>query len=218
MENFINTRIEMKDVTLNNLLIELRNCFDARQDCFAYVCKTIYKIWNYCKNNYWKAKDNEYYNCYKLLAKFGFDKKAVHRYKNCYERFIYDYENDNNLPIGADVLCKVRIKSELANFTPSKLFELLVLSDDTAKELIKPTMNVKEIRQFIKQLKEGPDKASEVIEDTTIDEDEISMAYDPKKEYEYSYFESMTKNQLLNIVWELQKAYQKLKKNKENKQ
>ena len=32
-----------------------------------------------------------------------------------------------------------------------------------------------------------------------------------KVEYEYSYFEDKTKNQLLNMIWELQKAYQKLK-------
>ena len=90
--------------------------------------------------------------------------------------------------------------------------------DLATKQIIKPSMTVKQIREYIKTLKDGSDKAEKVIEDTTINEDDIPMAYDPKQEYEYSYFETKTKNQLLNIVWELQKAYQKLKSNKEKKQ
>ena len=144
-----------------------------------------------------------------MLAKFGFDKKAVNRYKQCYERFVFQ---------GANILYE-----DYKDFSPSKLFELLVLSSETSDELvkkqfIKPTMTIKQIREYIKTLKDGSDKAEKVIEDTTINEDEIPMAYDPKQEYEYSYFETKTKNQLLNIVWELQKAYQKLKSNKEKKQ
>lgn len=221
MEEFIKSYLEFEDIVLNNLLIDLRTHFDDKQVNFAQICKNIYKIWSYCKKNYYKAKDNEYYNSYKLLAKFGFDKKAVSRLTQCYARFVYDYETDNKVPLG--VLPKVCLKFEFCDFSPSKLFELLSLSQDTveevvAKQLIKPTMTVKQIREYIKTLKDGSDKAEKVIEDTTINEDDIPMAYDPKQEYEYSYFETKTKNQLLNIVWELQKAYQKLKSNKEKKQ
>lgn len=221
MEEFIKSYLEFNDIVLNNLLIDLRTHFDDNQNNFAHICKSIYKIWSYCKKNYYKAKDNEYYNSYKLLAKFGFDKKAVSRLTQCYERFVYDYETDNKVPLG--VLPKVCLKFEFCDFSPSKLFELLSLSQETveesvSKQLIKPTMTVKQIREYIKTLKDGSDKAEKVIEDTTINEDDIPMAYDPKQEYEYSYFETKTKNQLLNIVWELQKAYQKLKSNKEKKQ
>lgn len=209
MEEFINSDLDFEDNELHLLMLALQDCFEDNQINFCQTCKTIYDIWSYCKKSYFKAKNNEYYNSYKLLAKFGFDKKAVNRYKQCYERFVLQ---------GANVLL-----NDYKDFSPSKLFELLVLSSETSDELvkkqfIKPTMTVKQIREYIKTLKDGSDKAEKVIEDTTINEDDISMAYDPKQEYEYSYFETKTKNQLLNIVWELQNAYQKLKSNKEKKQ
>ena len=208
MEEFIKSDLEFEDERLSSLILALRDCFEDRQLNFCQLCKAIYEIWSYCKKNYYKAKNNEYYNSYKLLAKFGFDKKAVNRYKQCYERYMFQ---------GGCILY-----NDYKDFSPSKLFELLVLSSETADELvkkqfIKPTMTVKQIREYIKTLKDGSDKAEKVIEDTTINEDDIPMAYDPKQEYEYSYFETKTKNQLLNIVWELQKAYQKLKKEKKQK-
>lgn len=209
MEEFIKSDLDFEDNELHLLMLALQDCFEDNQINFCQTCKTIYDIWSYCKKSYFKAKNNEYYNSYKLLAKFGFDKKAVNRYKQCYERFVLQ---------GANVLLY-----DYKDFSPSKLFELLVLSSETSDELvkkqfIKPTMTVKQIREYIKTLKDGSDKAEKVIEDTTINEDDIPMAYDPKQEYEYSYFETKTKNQLLNIVWELQKAYQKLKSSKEKKQ
>ena len=211
MEEFIKSDLDFEDMELSVLVNSLKNVFDKRQDNFVYLCKDIYRIWKYCKKSFYKAKDNEYYNSYKLLAKFGFDKKAVNRYVQCYTKFVVD----NNVTTSL-VLC-------FKDFSPSKLYELLPLSREMAmylaiKQIILPTMTVKEIREYIKTLKDGSDKAEKVIEDTTINEDDIPMAYDPKQEYEYSYFETKTKNQLLNIVWELQKAYQKLKSNKEKKQ
>ena len=208
MEEFIKSDLEFEDNELYWLVERLRDTFNNSQLNFAKTCECIYNIWKYCKGNYYKAKDNEYYNSYKLLAKFGFDKKAVNRYKNCYERFVHQ-QSCSLYPMYED-------------FTSSKLFELLVLSEDTAKNsiingLVLPTMTVKQIREYIKSLKDGTDKAEKVVEDTTeINEEDIPLVYDPKQEYEYSYFESKTKNQLLNIVWELQKAYQKLKGEKKN--
>ncbi len=208
MENFIKCDLEFEDNELSLLIERLKDNFNNSQLNFAKTCECIYNIWKYCKGNYYKAKDNEAYNSYKLLEKFGFDKKAVSRYKQCYERYVHP-QSCSLYPIYED-------------FTSSKLFELLVLSEDTAKNsiingFVLPTMTVKQIREYIKTMKDG-DKSEKVIEDTSsaeINEEEIPMAYDPKQEYEYSYFESKTKNQLLNIVWELQKAYQKLKNKKE---
>ena len=202
MEDFINADIDFEDKELHSLIRELNNVFEDKQLNFCQLCKTIYDIWSYCKGNYYKAKDNEYYNSYKLLAKFGFDKMAVSRYKQCYERYV--------------VQPTAILYNDYREFTPSKLFELLSLSKDTALELVKkglitPAMTVKEIRQYIKSLKDGTDKAEKVVESTIPEvldiEEEIPMAYDPNTEYEFSYFESKTKSQLLNIVWELQKAY-----------
>lgn len=204
MESFIKCDLEFEDNELYWLVERLRDCFSNSQLNFAKLCESVYNIWKYCKGQFWKAKDNEYYNSYKLLEKFGFDKKAISRYKLCYERYIHQ-QSCSLYPMYED-------------FTSSKLFELLVLSDDTAKNLIingliTPNMTVKQIREYIKSLKDGTDKAEKVVETSSeIVEEEIPMAYDVSKEYEYSYFEGKSKNQLLNIVWELQKAYQKLLK------
>lgn len=208
LEEFKKCDIEVEDVMLNNLLIQLRDCFYKLNNSFACTCKTIYKIWSYCKGKYWLAKDNEMYNSYKILEKFGFDKKAVNRYKNCYERFVVDNQ----------------IEPLYSNFTPSKLFELLPLSRDISyeyvdKKLITPEMTVKQIREFIKSQKDGETNTAEVIEDTSVKKEDIPMAYDPKQKYEFAYFETKTKNQLLNMIWELQKEYLILqnKLNKEKK-
>lgn len=211
MEEFVTNELDFEDKELSLLIKDLKQCFYKQQNSFIETCVTIHKIWSYCKGNYYKAKDNEYYNSYKLLAKFGFDKKAVSRYKQCFEKFIVGDDGHYTL------------FPRLYGFTSSKLFELLTLSDETIfnavdNKLIKPEMTVKQLREFIKSLKDGTDKAEKVVEDTTeINEEDIPLVYDPKQEYEYSYFESKTKNQLLNIVWELQKAYQKLKSKGEKK-
>ncbi len=219
MDEFIKSYLEFNDIVLNNLLIDLRTHFDDNQNNFAHICKSIYKIWSYCKKNYYKAKDNEYYNSYKLLAKFGFDKKAVSRLTQCYERFVYDYETDNKVPLG--VLPKVCLKFEFCDFSPSKLFELLPLSQDTAmelvqKQLITPTMTVKEIREYIKTLKDGTDKAEKVVEVANNDynEEDIPMAFDPKKEYDFEYFNRKTKNELVSICVSYQDYLKKLKSKK----
>lgn len=207
MKEFINNDLEFEDKELSLLIKDLKQCFYKQQNSFIETCVTIHKIWSYCKGNYWKAKDNEYYNSYKLLAKFGFDKKAVSRYKQCFEKFIVG-------DVGYYTLYQ-----QLYGFTSSKLFELLVLSNDTIfkaidSKLLAPDMSVKQIREFIKSLKDGTDKAEKVIEDTTINEEEIPMAYDPTQHYDFDYFQNKNKSQLLNMIWELQKEYEKLKKGK----
>ena len=212
MDNFIlNNDLDFDDERLQTLIIDLRKCFVDNQTNFAKTCDTIYRIWSYCKGNYHRATNNEYYNSYKILEKFGFNKQAVSRYKQCYEKFIH--------------IPSCTVDGLYLGFSPSKLFELLPLSKETidtaiTNKIITPDMTIKQLREHIKVLKDGfLDKVEKVIEETLndINEDEIPMAYDPSQKYEYSYFEKMTKNQLLNIVWELQKAYQKLK-DKNNKE
>ena len=205
MEDFNTSKIEFENESLNELVRNLQLCYQNQQKNFVDVCVGVHRIWAYCRNSYWKAKDNEYYNSYKLLEKFGFDRKAVSRYNNCYDKFI-DGKADNMFR-----LCAV-----VEEFSPSKLFELLPLSKETIislviQELIKPEMTVKQIREFVKSMKDGTDKKEKVIEDTEINEEEIPDCYDVNKKYEFSYFENKTKNQLLNIVWELHEKYHDLK-------
>lgn len=202
MEDFvIASNLSFKNEKLESLVSDLKECFKSVQQNFSGLCKTIYSIWSYCKGNYFASKDNEYYNSYKLLEKFGFSRKSVGRYKSCYEKFI-DSET-----------CAIRPLYK--NFSPSKLFELLQFSKETADNLVSsgliaPEMTVKTIREHVKNIISGQ-TVEPVVEEIEINEEEIPMAYDPKQEYEFSYFESKTKNQLLNIVWQLQKEYQKLK-------
>ena len=214
LDEFVKCNLEFEDKELDNLVYDLSCLFKRQTSCFVDICSTVYRIHKYCKGNYWKAKDDEYYNAYKLLAKFGFDKKAVSRYKSCFEKFIYAL---------SPKIHSYALYKEFEDFNPSKLFELLPLSKETCfnlvkNKMIKPEMTVKEIRSFVKAMKKGTDSAEQVLEDTSINEDEIPMAYDPKQKYEFKYFESMSKNQLLNMIWSLQEEYQKLKNNKEKKQ
>ena len=212
MENFKIIEIpEFDDEEITGLINNLVKSFNAVQNSFASTCEGVYKIWNYFNHTYKNAKDGCYYNSYALLEKFGFDKKAVSRYKNCYLRFCVNS--------GAGV----RLSSLYSDFSPSKLFELLPLTDDVIidgikKKVLSPQKTVKELRQIVKFLVNGEDidklvdKTFDSEEKEEIDESEIPLAYDPVKEYDFDYFKSKTKNQLLNMIWELQSVYQKLKR------
>ena len=80
-------------------------------------------------------------------------------------------------------------------------------------------MSVKSIREYVKNYKallkanNRLSESQEVEEDSQSLEDNIPMVYDPKKHYEFDYFESKTKSQLLNMIWELQKEHENLKLN-----
>ncbi len=206
MENFNIYEIpEMEDDTLKQLVENLEKNFKSTQTNFAITCRDVYRIWAYCKESFYAAKNKEFYNAYTLLEKFGFDKKAVSRLKNCYLKFCNDCEKN------------VQLRDIFKDFSPSKLYELLPLEDDMIYELynkkvLKPVMTVKAIRQLVNQILNGEEGL--VIQEGKIDfkeevnEDEIPPAYDPKKFYEFEYFKSKSKNQLLNMIWALQKEYQ----------
>lgn len=215
MENFRNIYVpEFENAELQELVNGLKDVFNKKQDIFAQMCYFVHNIWNYFKNTYAKSKDGEYYNAYLLLKEFGFDKKAVSRLVNSYKRFC--------VALKSDLMSKeeISLAGAYADFSPSKLFELLPLSADSCFSAIhdgkiKASMTVKEIRQQVKFLIHGgieneKQPADSVIEDE-INEEEIPMAYDPTKEYDFEYFKEKSKPQLLNIVMALQKEYQKLK-------
>ena len=114
LDEFVKCNLEFEDNELDSLVSELKLRFNQQTTCFVEICSTIYKIWKYCKGNYWKAKDDEYYNSYKLLARFGFDKKAVSRYKCCFEKFITTIFPSSG---------PYKLYDEFKDFNPSKLFE-----------------------------------------------------------------------------------------------
>lgn len=209
MENFlIDFDIEFENQDLNFYIKNLKSCFNANNKNFVQLCFVITKIYNICKEDFFKAKDNEYYNASLLLGKFGFDKKAISRYKNCFARFCK-----------GDLLSNVSIIEDFKYFSPSKLFELLPLDEKLLSyvienNIVNQDMTVKEIRQLVKsQMGLASTEVINKLENSSeiINEEEIPMVYDPEKKYDYEYFKSKSKNQLLNIVWDLQKKYQLLK-------
>ena len=221
MENFRNNDLpEFTSPELQEFVNGLKGVFNKQQNNFAEMCYFVHKIWFYCKNSYVPAKDGNFYNAYLILEKFGFDKRAVSRLVSCYKRFCFTRKTsllEKEVVLMDDIY---------VNFSPSKLFELLPLSSDSCFSAIhdgkiKASMTVKEIRQQVKFLIHGgieneKQPADSVIEDE-INEEEIPMAYDPTKEYDFEYFKEKTKPQLLNIVMALQKEYQKLKNKKASK-
>jgi len=195
-----------EDAGLKELVENLKSTYKGVQNNFAKICYSIYQIYSYCKKQYFCSVNKKYYDSQAILLSFGFEKSQASRYRQCFTRFIQGTTYDN-----------VSVKTFFSGFSPSKLFELLKLSDSTLektidKKLIRPDMSVKQIRSYIKSLKEN-DNVMEVIEDENLEE-EIEMAYNPTKYYEFNYFEKKSKNQLINIVWALQKEYQKLKEKK----
>lgn len=211
MENFkIDFELDFENTEFNQLLQNMKRYFEDQQNNFCNIAFCVYKINLYFDTHYVgkEKKSNEYYDKYKLLSKFGFDRNSISRLSNCYLRFMTGAcENE------------IHMKTWFADFSSSKLFEFLKLSDLTIgelidKKLITPDMTVKEIRQYIKQLADGTEKAEKVLQEIkeTATEEEIPFAYNPKDYYDFAYFQEKNKSQLLNIIWELQKEYQKLKK------
>lgn len=205
-----NIELEFDYEDFNILLKNLNSYFKDQQKNFCQIAFCVYKISTYFDTHYIgrEKKTQEYYDKYKLLAKFGFDKTAISRLSNCYLRFMTGTDERD-----------INLKPWFEGFSPSKLFELLKLSDLTLesqidKGLISPKMTVKEIREKIKLISNGKDKAEKVLEKIEEEnhEEEIPPAYNPQKHYDFDYFKEKSKAQLLNMIWDLQKEYEKLLK------
>lgn len=215
IKDYKQNEFEFDNQDLNLLLNNLNQYFKDQQNNFCQIAFCVYKISAYFDSNYIgkEKKTQQYYDKYKLLASFGFDKTAISRLSNCYLRFMTGTDERS-----------INLKSWFEGFSSSKLFELLKLSDLTLesqidKKLITPNMTVKEIREKIKLLADGKDKAEKVLEKAQEENniDEIPQAYNPKKHYDFEYFKEKSKAQLLNIIWELQKEYEKLIKGTKKK-
>lgn len=202
---------KMDAETINNLVSELNNNLSKDNLNFAGLCYLVDQIelffYDCGKTDGYGGiytTNSERYYFSRLMSEFGFCEKTYDRILKVYKRFVEI--RDDVVPV---------IKKQYENFSRSKLFEILSVSDtqlktDLKNGKLKPEMTVKEIREYVKQLKNGSGGADKVLEDQSdetdeINEDEIPMAYDPAQTYEFSYFENLSKNQLLNIVWELQK-------------
>lgn len=150
-----------------------------------------------------------------IMDSFSLNDTDISRLCSCYEKFVI-VDSDNKKPA---------LIEEFKYFSKSKLVELITvpneqLLQDIKTKVLRADMSVKTIRDYVKNYKElqkQNKKLFDKIEDDQeekVDEEDIPMAYNPKLHYDFSYFENKTKAQLLNIVWQLQTEYEKLKKEK----
>ena len=189
MEDFNIVNIEFENAHLTELIQKLKSAYYNRQNSFAELCTAVAKIYYYCKENSYKAKDNEYYDATKLLGKFGFQPRQFQRLVQCYEKFVMnELKND-------DIVANLR--PVFFPFSSSKLFELVSVSNeqliqDIENKLITPDMTVKQIRQYVKKIKGEENEKNKVLEDaSTYEEDDVEDLefYNHNNHYDIEFFE-----------------------------
>lgn len=203
---------------LDKYLKGLNNVFKKENQNFAELCFYVYQVrtllngYKYCYNK--KGNLLRYDN---ILKQFGINETEASRLCSCYNKFMETTLSEDKMTITS-----YKIKDIFFPFSKSKLFELLSvetsqLETDIKNKVLRDDMSVASIREYVKNYK-ALQKVNKKITDEKeeaqeeINEDEIPMAYDPKKYYDFKYFEEKNKAQLLNMIWDLQKEYQKLKK------
>lgn len=192
---------------------KLDKCFKKDSDNFAEICFLVFQIHNlFMKNKfgiYLKNNRSISYSFDTIMNGFGISKSESSRLLSCYKKFITK-ETD-----------KPMILAEFFGFSKTKLFELLQVDNeqiikDLQNKVLRFDFTIKQIRDYVKNLQtlekqqaklNGNDKE----EKEEIVEEDIPMAYNPQQHYDFEYFQDKNKAQLLNIVWELQKEYEKLK-------
>lgn len=151
--------------------------------------------------------NGSYVDFYEYCEKaFGLAKKTVCKYIQAYHRFCC---------LAGET---VRFSTAFEDFNISKLFELLPVSDKQLLEDIKnnrlfSSMSKKRIREYVKSLKGGENEENKVLEEPkNLDEQEaeLDMAFNPKQEYDYEYYKSKSKADLIGYCIDLQRLVQKL--------
>lgn len=222
MENFNqyclpeNEFIDFSYKSINELTIyikKLDKCFKKDSDNFAEICFLVFQIHNlFMKNSYGiylKKNQNMTYSFDTIMNGFGISKSESSRLLSCYEKFITK-ETD-----------KPMILAEFYGFSKTKLFELLrvdneQLKKDLQNKVLRFDFTIKQIRDYVKNLQtlekqQAKLNGNDKDEKEEIVEEDIPMVYNPQQHYDFEYFQEKNKVQLLNIVWELQKEYEKLK-------
>ena len=209
------------DKSLERLIKSIETIFDRDNRNFADLCSYTYrlkKLFDDYKNaGRWVYSVNDVlYSFDSIMQGFGFDNSQTSRLIACFEKFCC-FSDSNIEKASCKIIC------EFANFSRSKLFELLTipteqLLKDLQDKVLRPDFTIKQLRQYVKNynaLQKQQQKISiepKEPEEQSPSDDEIPEAYNPKQHYDFDYFESKNKAQLLNIVWELQKEYERLKK------
>lgn len=207
---------------LKNCIKAMNKCFDKEQNSFVDLVYYIYELnglftdYNRIAFGRVYTKSNKEYTFDDIMQGFGFDRTQVCRFIKTYDKFMVIGNN------------KPQLVSYISDFSKSKIFELLQVDEkqlqkDISNGVLRSDMSVKQIREYVKNYKalekqnkkmsEEPKEQEEVEKEI---EEEIPPAYNPKQHYDFSYFEKQSKAQLLNIVWELQKEYERITKKNTN--
>ena len=200
---------------LTKYIKQLDKCFKKESDNFAEICFVVYKIkelFDNYKQVYSKRNNNLNYSFDSIMLGFGISNTESSRLLSCYEKFCCLSCSDLDI-------AKCSIIEEFKGFSKSKLFELLNVDNerivsDLRDNVLRFDFTVKQVREYVKNLSKLNNEliSANVVEGTSdFDIENIPPAYDPKQHYDFNYFEEKTKSQLLNIVWDLQKEYEKLK-------
>lgn len=198
---------------LTDYIQKLNRCFKKDNDNFAEICFCINEIHKlFMKNNfgiYLKGNRSISYSFDTIMTGFGISKSESSRLISCYNKFI---EKNVDKPV---------VYSEFSGFSKTKLFELLQVDNeqlrkDLQNKVLRFDFTIKQIRDYVKNLQTLEKQQARLNGDIKeekeeIIEEEIPMAYNPQQHYDFDYLQGKNKAQLLNIVWELQKEYEKLK-------
>ena len=200
---------------LNQYMTKINLLYQKDQNNLAELCFYVHKVKelfsDYHKTYYNRLYDKKHnqISFETIMSGFGIDETQSSRLISCYEKFV---TKETEKPI---------LLGEFFGFSKSKLFELLTipteqLQSDIKNKVLKSDMSVASIREYVKNYKAMLKSNAKNISDFKSREDkpealeeEIPPAYDPTKHYEFAYFESKTKAQLLNMIWELQKEKEK---------
>lgn len=208
------------DNLLKKLITKLDNVFKKDDKNFAELCFVTYRIKklfdDYRISGCWVYDRKDIlYSFDSIMKNFGLDNTQTSRILNCYDKFCCLSCSDLD-----KASCSIIV--EFDNFSKSKLFELLSVPNqqilkDLQHNVIRTDMTIKQLRDYVKNYKALQKQNTKLNEDPKeetqeeLDED-IPEAYNPKQHYDFEYFEEKNKAQLLNIVWDLQKEYERLKK------
>ena len=218
-ENFCGNELQNENL-LKKLITKLNNVFTKDNKNFAELCFVTYRIKklfdDYRISGCWVYdRKKVLYTFDSIMQGFGFDNTQTSRLLTCYDKFCCLSCSDLD-----KASCIILV--EFDNFSKSKLFELLSVPNqqilkDLQHNVIRTDMTIKQLREYVKNYKALQKQNSKLDneskeEQTEEIEEDIPEAYNPKQHYDFEYFEQKNKAQLLNIVWDLQKEYERLKK------
>lgn len=228
MENFNQYCLPQKDFMtyngdnlslLKSLINKLDKCFEKDNNNFAEMCFIVYRIKllfdKYKEVHFWgSGKKLNSYSFDTIMTGFGINKSESSRLLSVFKKFCCLSDSDLDI-------AKCVIIEEFKGFSKTKLFELLQVDNeqlikDLQNKVLRFDFTIKQIRDYVKNLQtlekqQARLNGNEKKEKEEIIEENIPMAYNPQQHYDFDYFKEKNKAQLLNIVWELQKEYEKLK-------